>query len=175
MTCPFECEFLQEARKHDKPALFDPANLPHPEIRVSEKDMEHNQAFTAFLAHQLAQAALRLPGAADLTAREALEALVRTWKTLESGLYYESLPEDPLARQLYREVKQLVEEFRRKESERGASRTRNSDVILVLVFFQRLELDRNNGRPRSRAFLNLLWDYYGAPPPVETSSSLILP
>lgn len=175
MTCPFECEFLQESRKRDKPQT-DLPELPNKDIRVSQKDLEEHQALAAFIAHSLVQSALGIPGASDFTVRETLEALIRTWRTLHSGLYYETLPEDPLALHLYRAMRQSIDEFRRRESERGVSRTRDGDVLLVLAFYQRLELDRNNGRLRGRAFLNLLWDHYGAPPPVPaSSSSLILP
>jgi hypothetical protein len=36
------------------------------------------------------------------------------------------------------------------------SKTRDADVLGMLVFLERVELDRNNGRPRGRAFLDLL-------------------
>ena len=176
VSCPFECEFLQESRKHDKAAPFEPADLPNQEIRVSEKALEENQNLAAFTAHALVQSALGIDGVSDFTVRETLDALIRTWKTLQSGLYYETLPQDSRAVLLYRALRQNLDEFRRREAERGATRTRDSDVLLILVFFQRLELDRNNGRVRGRAFLNLLWNHYGSPPPVEvSSSSLILP
>lgn len=175
MTCPFECEFLQESRKHEKPVDENPPAFPNRDIAVTEKDLEENQGFAAFLAHALVHSAMEIPGAGDFTARETLAALIRTWRTLESGLYYESLPEDGLAVLLYRAIRENIEEFRRREAERGVSRTRDRDVLVVLTFYQRLELDRSNGKPRGRAFLNLLWDHYGASPSVEASSSLILP
>lgn len=175
VACPFECEFLQESRKHDKPAPLDVEGLPNRDIRVSENVLEKNQELVAFASHHLVQSALSVPGVVDLDARQALEALIRTWRTLESGIYYESLPENRLALHLYRAMREGLEEFRRKETETGISRTRDSAVLATLVFLQRLELDRNNGRPRGRAFLNLLWDFYGAPPIEPSPSSLILP
>lgn len=175
VNCPFECEFLQESRKHDKLAQPDLPEVPNSDIRVSEKALEENQALLEFASHNLVQFALAVPGVVDFDLREALEALIRTWRTLQSGIYYESLPQNHLALHLYRAMRQSLDEFRRRESERGVSKTRDSDVLLVLVFLQRLELDRNNGRARGRACLNLLWDYYGAPPEEASASSLILP
>jgi hypothetical protein len=174
VNCPFECEFLQGSRKREKPSL-DPADLPNPDIRVSEKDLEENEALVAFASHSLVQSALGVPGVVDFDVREALEALIRTWRTLQSGIYYESLPQNRLALHLYRAMQQSLEEFRRQESQTGYSKTRDSAVLMVLVFLQRLELDRNNGRLHGRAFLNLLWDFYGAPPKEASPSSLILP
>jgi len=51
--------------------------------------------------------------------------------------------------------------------------------VTMLVFLQRLALDRNNGRPRGRAFLDylrdLLGDAGGALQPMPRTSSLIVP
>jgi hypothetical protein len=45
---------------------------------------------------------------------------------------------------------------------------RDSEVLGVLVFLQRLELQNNNGRRRGRAFLDMLRGFFPAttePPP----------
>ena len=58
------------------------------------------------------------------------------------------------------------------------SRTRDADILGVLVFLQRIEFDRNNGRPRGRAFLHSLHAFYserGRKSPAPAPSSLILP
>ena len=175
VECPFECEFLQEARKHEDPAPVDPSNLPNQDIRVSEKFLEENEKLVAFASHCLVQAALSVSGIVDADAREALDALIRTWKTLQSGIYYESFPQSQPATHLYRAMQQGLEEFQRQESQAGYTKTGVSTVLAILVFLQRLELDRHNGRVRGRAFLNLLWDFYGAPPKEASPSSLILP
>ncbi len=47
--------------------------------------------------------------------------------------------------------------FRQQETKQlGMSKTRDADLLGLFVFLKRLELDRNNGRPRGRAFLDLL-------------------
>ena len=175
INCPFECEYLQEARKHEQPAPLDLRDPPNADIQVTEKALGENHQFVAFVSHRLVGAALSLPGIVDFDAREALDALIRTWRTLQSGLYYETLPQSRPALHLYRTVRDSVEEFRREESQAGNTKIRESTVLMALVFLQRLELDRNNGRPRGRAFLNVLWDFYGEPPAEPSASSLILP
>ncbi|MSV29886.1 MAG: hypothetical protein EXQ52_14235 [Bryobacterales bacterium] len=40
-------------------------------------------------------------------------------------------------------------------------KTRDGDVLAILAFLQRLEIDQNNGRPRGRAFLNYLRQEFG--------------
>jgi hypothetical protein len=175
VSCPFTCEFLQESRKHEDPAPLDLPELPNADIRVSEKSLEEHQDLIAFASRQLVESALNFPGIVDFDVREALDALIRTWRTLQSGIYYESLPQGRPALHLYRSMQEGLEEFRRQESQNGHSKSGNSAVLLVLVFLQRLELDRNNGRARGRAFLNVLWDFYGAPPAEASPSPLILP
>lgn len=178
VNCPFECEYLQEARRHDKPVPIDAAAVPNQDIRVTESFVEEHQGLLTFVGNVVVGTALDTPGTVDYDVREALEALIRTYRTLASGVYYESVPPNPLAANVYRGVQDAVAGFRRREQqELGMSRTRDADVLGVLVFLQRIELDRNNGRQRGRAFLDSLHAYYServesAPP---AASSLILP
>jgi hypothetical protein len=178
VDCPFECEYLQEARRRDKPAPIDPATVPNRDIPVTERFVEEHQNLVAFLGNVVAGAAFETAGAVDYDVREALDALIRTYRTLASGVYYESVPANPLAAHIYREVQNAVAGFRQREQqELGMSRTRDADVLGMLVFLQRIELDRNNGRPRGRAFLDSLRAFYSerAPSPDAPPSSLILP
>lgn len=178
VTCPFECEHLQEARRHDKPVAVDSATVPNQDIRVTERFVEEHQGLLTFVGNVVLGSALDTPGAVDHDVREALEALIRTHRTLASGVYYESVPPNPLAANIYRGVQNAVAGFRQREQqELGMSRTRDADVLGVLVFLQRIELDRNNGRQRGRAFLDSLHAFYSerAPSPDAPPSSLILP
>ena len=178
VTCPLDCEHLREARRHDKPVPLDPAQVPHREIEVTEKFLADNEELLIFLGRTLGMAALETAGAADFDVRSALDALIRTYVTLQSGVYYETRPDNALANRLYAAVQEGVAEFRRSEQERtGLPKTRDADVLGLLVFFERLELDRNNGRPRGRAFIDLLRGFYSEPAGVaETAKSrLVLP
>jgi hypothetical protein len=179
VNCPFECEYLQEARLHDRPAALDPKDLPNQDIRITDRFVQEHEDLLTVTGGSLVSAALDTPGAVDYDVREALDALVRTFRTLQSGVYYETIPPNPLAANIYRLVQGGVAEFRQREQQQlGVSRTRDADVLGVLVFLQRVELDRNNGRPRGRAFLDSLRAFYAsqAPqPPAAPPSSLILP
>jgi len=175
--CPLDCEHLQDARIHEKAPLFNAEQLPNRDIRVSEELLESNHALLEFLSRALVAAALETPGVVDYDLRDALAALIRTYRTLQTGIYYQTLPENALAAKIFRAVEAGVGEFRRKETERlGMTRTRDADLLGLLVFLERLELDRNNGRPRGRAFLDLL---RGLQPELtggaSDSSPLVLP
>ena len=178
VNCPFECEYLQEARRHDRPAELDPKDVPNQDIRITDEFVQEHEGLLTVTGGALLSAALDTPGSVDYDVREALDALVRTLRTLQSGVYYETIPANPLAANLYRVVQNATAQFRQQEQQQlGVSRTRDADVLGVLVFLQRVELDRNNGRPRGRAFLDSLRAFYSAQPepPEPSRSSLILP
>jgi hypothetical protein len=174
VNCPLDCEYLQDSRRHDKPVPLDTENLPHPDIRVTEKLLDENEELVIFLSASLSKAAQEIPGATDFDIREALDALIRTYRTLQSGIYYETRPDNAVARDVFDAVQRIVADFRREEQQRtGMAKTRDADILLVLAFLQRLELDRNNGRRRSRAFIDMLRGFY--PAAEGKASSLVLP
>jgi hypothetical protein len=141
--------------------------LPNKDIRITEQFLKDQDHLVVWLSHSLARA-MEAGKAVDTDAREALEALTRTYRTLESGLIYESKPQNPYAAKLQESLKEAVEELRRElEKEAGLAvpaGLRDSDVLGVLVFLQRLELQHNNGRRKSRAFLDFLRSYFPAAP-----------
>jgi hypothetical protein len=178
VTCPLDCEYLQEARKHDRPPLLDEASIPNRDIKVTERMIEENESLLGFLSSALLNVALETPDVTDYDVREALAALARTYRTLQSGVYYETRPDNPLAAAVQAALQNAAQEFRAEEQRRfGMTRTRDADVLGLIVFLQRVELDRNNGRRRGRAFIDSLRRLYPAsssPAPPE-APSLILP
>ena len=178
VDCPLDCEYLREAHKHEKLQPFSPDTLPNQDIMLSEEVLADNEEFLAFLSQALGRAALSNPAVVDFDIREALDASIRTHRTLQTGLLYESLPANPLAAGICRTLDAAIEEFRRAEAERlGLHKTRESTTLGLLVFLQHFELSYNNGRRRGRAFLDALLDYYSVAPAPEVpgTSSLILP
>jgi hypothetical protein len=165
---------------HEKPADIDPAQVPNQDIQVTESFLRDNEPLLVFLAQTIMQASLEVPGIIDSDIREALEALIRTYRTLESGVYYETRPANPLANHICSAVQGAADQFRQREREQGGvTRTRDADIFGVLAFLQRIEFDRNNGRRRGRAFLDFLRVQFGAgagaPAPAEPPSPLIIP
>ena len=161
VDCPLECEYLQDARRHDRPPAVNPDDFPNQDIRVSDIFLREHEPLMLFLGSSVLDAALRTPGAIDYDVREALEALIRTHRTLESGMYYETRPNNPIAGHICQLVQAAAAEFRQHEQqELGMTRTRDADILGGLVFLQRLELDRNNGRRRGRAFLDFLRGHF---------------
>ena len=109
---------------------------------------------------------------------EALAALIRTHRTLESGLYYETRPENSVAAEVGRRLQAAATEFRRRRNRAPKNdQTRDVDVQGLLAFLQRLEIERNNGRKRGRAFIGFLRHQFpaspGAPTPAVTPSLIV--
>jgi hypothetical protein len=179
VSCPMDCEYLQEARKHDKtPYIVDPTQIPNRDVQVSDEILERNEDLLASLSMALLTACLDTAGAVDFDAREAIEGLIRTYRTMQSGVYYESRPGNPLAANIFGMVQDALAAFRNEERQRlGMTKTRDADVIGLLVFLQRFELDQNNGRRRGRAFIAALRAVYAVEREAVASppSSLILP
>jgi hypothetical protein len=175
VDCPFDCHWLRDAHQHEKPPEFDRALIPNLDVKITEEFLEQNQVLLAFIAVSVFEAWLETPAATDWDVREALQALISTWRTLQSGIYYESRPDNTFAASIAAHVKKKIDEVREREvQERGSSSIRDSVILNVLMFLQRLEYLHNNGRKRSRAFLDFLRGFY-APSMEEKEESIVEP
>jgi hypothetical protein len=179
VACPFDCEYLQEARKHEKSPIRSQEDFPNRDIRVTEEVLESNEALLVGISSAALGKALRTGGAVDSDVREALDSLIRTYRTLATGIYYETRPENRMAAELFDAMKDAIESFRKAESEQtGVHKTRDGAVLGLLVFLQHFAMDRDNGRRRGRSFLNALFEFYGGGVPGDEApspSTLILP
>jgi len=178
VACPLDCEYLQDARRHDKPAPFDPATAPNRDITVTERFLAEQEELLVFLGQRLAAVAVETAGVVDSDVRDVLDALIRTYRTLQSGVYYETRPENALANRLFGILQESITAFRRTEQERaGLPKTRDTDILGVLVFFDRLAVERNNTRVRGRAFIDLMRSFYSPAPGAAdaANSRLVVP
>lgn len=181
IDCPLDCVWLHEAHEHERLTELDPALLPNQDIPVTEDFLHENEVLLAFLAVSVFEGAMESSGATDWDVREALEALIATWRTLQSGIYYETRPANIYAAGIASHVQASLERVRQKEiEEHGVSSIRDSAILGVLAFLQRLEYSNNNGRKRSRAFLDFLGGFYVPPEenavqnPAEPDKPLII-
>ncbi len=157
IACPVDCEYPIEAQAHERPRQLDPASAPNPDIRITDEFIAKNGLLGEFLWHEVFEAASADSSAVDSDVREALDGLTRTYRTLESGLYYESRPENLIAARIYDRVRESIDKFRETVRQReGMTSIRDADVLGMLVFLQRLHWQVNNGRQRGRAFMRLL-------------------
>lgn len=159
--CPLDCPYLEEARRFERLPPPEGDQPPTPEVVLTEDFFDRNSPLIGLAANAIARMALEAPAIVDSDVREALDSLVRTYRTLESGLYYETLPANPLAGAIHRTVRQEIEETRRQiRAARGVTPYRDADILGALVFLQRLHHVSHNGRPRGRAFIHHLVQHW---------------
>ncbi len=168
INCPFDCPYLMEARRHEKPHELNPDELPNRDVQVTEQFLNEHEPLLVFLGARLLEASLATPGAVDSDVRDALQSLIRTYRTLQSGLYYETRPTNLLAAGIHDRVQQAVEGLRKELAEKNAMPLRDVEILGTLVFLERVELHENNGRPRGRAFIDYLHTYF---PQTERSAA----
>jgi hypothetical protein len=156
ISCPFDCEYLREARLHEKLVTPDASEIPNQDIRVTERFLSDHEDLFILASLSLLRAALETSGAVDSDVREALDSLIRTHRTLQSGLYYESKPDNLIAASIQSRFQDQIADLRKRVAEKGVGTFRDAELLGMLVFLQRLALQHNNGRPRGRAFLDLL-------------------
>jgi hypothetical protein len=162
--CPLDCPYLVEARRHEKPHELSPDEVPNRDVEVTEEFLREHEPLLVFLGAKFLEASLAQAGAVDSDVREALESLIRTYRTLQSGLYYETRPTNLIAAGIHRRMQEAIEALRKNLAERDAMPLRDAEILGTLVFLQRVELHENNGRTRGRAFIDYLRAYF---PPAE--------
>jgi hypothetical protein len=169
VSCPFGCEFLREARLHEQPTPFTD-EYPNKDIRITDEFLERNRGLLIFLPISLATACQVRPDIIDFDIREGLEALIKTYRTLESGLVYETRPNNPLAAYVYEKVQESIARYRQALEEKTGVPMRDTDILGVLVFMQRMEMRHNNGRRKGRAFIYML---NSSPVPPEQKEPIV--
>ncbi len=171
-----DCEYLREARRREPLPDVDPDTFPNQDIQVTESFLREHEQVLLYLSVHLMQASLEIPNVVDADVKDALDALVRTYRTLQSGLIYESRPDNMLAAAICEHMQASVEELRKVSAERtGMQTVRDADALGVFVFLQRMEIQQSNGRRLGRAFIDFLRDQFPvAPQAPETTSSLIV-
>lgn len=152
---------------HERPLPLAEKDIPNLDIHLKEDFLREHEREVMALSLALARAMDR-ERAVDMDAREALDSLVRTYRTLQSGLIYETRPQNPYAAGIQDRLTEAIEELRKAMTEEaGMQVLRDTDVLATLVFLQRLEIQHNNGRRRGRAFFDFLRMYFPEPPKVQ--------
>jgi len=160
VSCPLDCPYLAEARQREKPHEVNIDEVPNRDIQVTEEFLREHEPLFVFLSSHLLEASLESSGAVDSDVREALQSLIRTYRTLQSGLYYETKPANLIAAGIHQRLQESIEELRKELAGKNATSVRDAEILGTLVFLERIELHENNGRPRGRAFIDYLRTYF---------------
>jgi hypothetical protein len=173
LRCPLDCVYLQEAHGREKLEAIPAEQLPSPDIRITERFIEQHMPLVDAVGGILRSAALAEPGVVDTDVQEALDAIARTWRTLESGLYYETRPANPIAAHIQSRVQEEIANLRKELASKGVPAIPDATFLGILVFFHRMSMQYDNHRRYGRSFLG---SFGGAPQSPEAGSTpLILP
>lgn len=178
IDCPADCPFLLSAHRYETEHPRDiPSDTPLLQENVPQEIIYTHQQLMTALAFSVAKFAVTNPSLTDADALSALQSLAETYKTLQSGIYYEKLPQTPLPQELYGALSALLVELKKAQAERGDFQNlKDSAIFHVLVFLYRMGLVRANGRPRSRRFIAFLRSQFpGAPELQREESRIIVP
>jgi hypothetical protein len=167
---------LREARRHEPEQTPMIENMPFPGIEVSDGFLTEHEHFIGQIAFQLLRHSLANPKTTDNDLQTAIEKLVRTYETLSSGIYYESLPEEGSQISVFRDIKKFLDEYQEKERQKGSlTPLREGDVIRSLAFLSRLAALHSNRRARGRAFIDFLRSTYPESAAPKEEPRLIVP
>jgi len=170
VDCPLDCEHLRGAHEHEKKPEVGNDVLPDKGVIVEEDFIRQYEWVLMLVGSAMIEAYRQTPAITDFDAREALAALVQTYQTMASGLVYETKPVNPYAATICEMVRARVETIQARLAREGESGyLKDSNVLGLLIFLRRLEYLENNGRKRSRAFLDVLNRSYVPVPNMEDS------
>lgn len=164
LDCPSTCPYLIQARQHEKRRALetvDPKEV-FADVVVDEEAAHRHEPLLAGVLFQVARWARADRTLNDRDAISALHALARRYQMLsDSGLHAPASGIGPAQQALVAQIEELVTEYRRTEEKHlGYSALRDRQVFEALVFLLRMAHVRTSGRPRSRAFLDLVFEKF---------------
>ena len=183
LDCPSECPYLQQAREHERPRPMEELdqNALFPNIEIGQQFLYEQEHLILGLSYALAKSAHSDHSVRDSDLISALTALAKTYETLaNSGLHFEAPVTNLTHQAIAAEIQKMVKEYREAEQKHmGYTRLRDSDVLRALVFLLRMALSRTSGRPKSRAFVDFLFQQFpekeSAIAAPEAASRIIVP
>lgn len=169
IDCPLDCSYLiaahryereqREAEQRKPPAPgHDPSkDYPYKDVEFSVEFVYKHWPLVAGIATAILTFQSQHKDLHDSEIFTATERLAETYRTLDSGIYYERPPEALLPAALYNEIQRFLHEFRQAEAAHtGFSSLKDSEIFQLFVFLLRMNKAESNNRPRSRAFLEFL-------------------
>jgi len=176
VDCPLDCIYLRESRRYDLRKPPSPASRPFPEVEIGDSFVAEHDQLIGMIGYELLRYAMENPATTDQDIGGALAGMVRTYETLSSGIYYESLPDQGSQIGVFRALKKFLDELEKKAREQGQlAGMKEGDVIRSLVFLARLAAVQHNQRPRSRAFIDFLRQTFPSASAKKEEPRLIVP
>ncbi|HYY68137.1 MAG TPA: hypothetical protein VE734_00255 [Terriglobales bacterium] len=183
LDCPSSCEYLQQARRNERPRQISELDQEalFPKVEVRHNFVYEREPLIVGLSFGVARVARTDRSINDRDAIAAITALARKYETLTgSGLYYETAVASVPQQRIVAELEKMIVQYRELEQKHlGYSTLKDSESLEALVFLVRMAHRRTSGRPKSRAFVDFLFEQFpeksGVVAPAEAGSRLIVP
>jgi hypothetical protein len=158
IDCPSDCTYLIASRTYGaERKKFDWSKLPFADIKIPSSFAHDHVPLLNALTYTISVFARDNAYTVDTDVMASLQALAESYRTLSSGLYYEKPPDHRLQHELYEKLKAGIEEYKKAEAQNAnAALVRDGDIRDALIFFTQLGATYLNGRPKGRAFLDML-------------------
>lgn len=170
INCPYECGYLRESRRHEK-KLLNGVEMPHPDVRIDEAFLKNAEMVLMLMAAFLNKALQAEPNATDRDAREAIEALVGSYRAAVAGENLEVIPEGAAAAGIAQRFRESMGSFVKELKDREGGIFADRVFLGVAVFMARVASGYDNRRPRSRAYVHYLRETFPAGGPESSEES----
>ncbi len=176
IDCPSDCTYLVESRKHDLGRReMDWASVPFADTKIPSSFVARHERLILALGYAICLNARDNPAVTDADAIAGVRSLAEAYQTLSSGIYYEKPPDYAVQRGLYDALKTAIENYKQTESQNaGLAAVRDSEIRDALIFLTQLGATRTNGRPKGRAYLDLLRSQFKSDELQKSSPGLLV-
>jgi hypothetical protein len=178
IDCPADCAYLVAAHRYEernrKPRMTEES--PFADVEFSADLIYERRPVLSGLAAAILRFAEEFPALTDEDAIAALQALGETFQTLQSGILYEKPPTAPLQQTLYTGLAKCLDEAKQQDfHQAGIAPLKDTEIFHLLVFLYRIGVNRTNGRPRARIYLEFLRAQFPKPVAAPEASRIIVP
>ncbi len=158
IDCPSDCVHLIESRRHEfERRDYDWSKLPFRERQVAPGFAREHASLLDALTLVICDFAAEHRATVDQDVVAATSSLAEAFVTLDKGIYYEKRPASLLQAGLYDAMKAAISKLQKDEAvQAGFPKSRDGDLRDALIVLTQLGARHDNGRPRSRAYLDML-------------------
>lgn len=176
IDCPSDCPYLVESRKHElERREVDWADVPFADTKIPSSFVARHEPLILALGYAICLNARDNAAVTDSDVIASVKSLAGSYQTLSSGIYYEKPPDYVVQRELYDSLKAAIESYKKTESRNmGLATVRDSEIRDALIFLAQLGGTRTNGRPKGRAYLDLLRRQFKSDELEKPSSGLLV-
>ena len=157
ISCPGDCGYLRDGRPFERLAPVDPASVPNADVAIGEEFIAVNIQLLGFCGGKLYTLA-QDPAVTDTDLLEALNTLAINYRAIWAGEPAETISANPLAASICGSFTEAFEDLRKKVDEELSEpgHISSHQAMKLVIFFERLAINNNNGRKRGRFFVDFL-------------------